>query len=179
MPIEIVDYDPSWPEAFALEAERLRAALGTMALAVDHVGSTSVPGLAAKPVIDIQVSVDRLEPVDGYRARLAGIGYAYETVPLVYFHRPEQWPHTHHVHVRQHGGADERRTLVFRDWLRAHPEDRDAYEALKRSLAEDGDADTVEGRFRYSEAKTAFIREIERRSFAVEARRRQSGRRVQ
>ena len=166
MPIEIVHYDPSWPEMFEQEAVRLRAALGDLALHIDHVGSTAVHGLAAKAVIDIQVSVASLAPVEAYRNPLTRIGYTYETVPLAFFHRPADWPHTHHVHVRQIGGADEGRTLAFRDWLRTHADDRDAYESLKRRLASDADADTIDGRVRYSEAKTEFVRAIEKRSLS-------------
>ena len=164
MPIVIADYDPKWPEKFETEARRLRQALRDLALRIDHVGSTSVPGLAAKPVIDIQIAVAELEPVAAYRLPLESIGYTYATRPFPFFHRPSGWPHTHHVHVREAGGHDERRTVAFRDWLRKHPADRKAYEALKRELAGDADSNTVEGRFRYSEAKTEFIRRIERRA---------------
>jgi GrpB-like predicted nucleotidyltransferase (UPF0157 family) len=166
MPILIADYDPKWPDQFEQEAARLRTALGGLALRIDHIGSTAVPGLAAKPVIDIQVSVADLDPLAAYGSPLAAIGYAHETVPLAYFHRPADWPHTHHIHVRARASRDEQRTLAFRDWLRTHDDDRVAYEALKRRLAGDADADTVDGRFRYSEAKTEFVRAIERKSLA-------------
>jgi GrpB-like predicted nucleotidyltransferase (UPF0157 family) len=168
MPIEIAHYDPKWPLLFEQEADRLRAALGDVALRIDHVGSTAVPGLGAKPVIDIQVSVAALEPVDGYRLPLEGIGYTYTTVPLPYFYRPEVWPHSHHVHVRESGSRDEQRTLAFRDWLREHDVDRAGYEALKRKLASGADADSMGGRFLYSEAKTEFVRDVELRSLVDE-----------
>ena len=101
--IEVVPYDPGWPAAFEQEALRLRTALGTLALRVDHNGSTSIPGLAAKPVIDIQVSVASLQPLAEYGDRLESIGYVH--VPheddsfCPFFHRPRGWPHSHHVHV--------------------------------------------------------------------------------
>ncbi len=164
MPILICDYDPTWPAQFAAEERRLWDALGTLAVRIDHVGSTAVPGLAAKAVIDIQVSVARVEPVAEYRTALERVGYTYATVPFPYFHRPAGWPHTHHVHLREAGSPEARRTVAFRDWLRCHPEDREAYEALKRRLASDADEHTAEGRFGYSEAKTEFIRAIERRT---------------
>jgi len=164
MLIVIEDYDARWPEMFEEEARRLGEALDGIALRVDHVGSTSVPGLAAKPIIDIQVSVADPDLVGAYRRAIESLGYTYATVPFPYFHRPANWPHTHHVHIRQVGGLDEKRTLAFRDWLRLHPSDRGAYEELKRRLAGDADAATAEGRFRYSEAKTDFIREIQRRA---------------
>jgi GrpB-like predicted nucleotidyltransferase (UPF0157 family) len=164
VPIEIAEPDPRWPALFAAEAERLRAALGPLAQRIDHVGSTAVPGLAAKPVIDVQVTVARVDPIGAYRGALESLGYAYSLVPFPYFHRPADWPHTHHVHVREAGGDEARRMIAFRDWLRRHPADREAYEALKRELARGADADSVEGRVRYSEAKTAFVRDIELRA---------------
>jgi GrpB-like predicted nucleotidyltransferase (UPF0157 family) len=163
MSILIADYDPEWPVIFEAEARRLRSVLGELALRIDHVGSTAVAGLAAKPVIDIQISVATLDPIDPYKGRLESLGYSYATRPIRFFHRPADWPHTHHVHVCQAGGTDERRVLAFRDWLRQHPADRNAYEALKRELARNADAESVEGRSRYSIAKTDFIQEIESR----------------
>ncbi len=166
MAIEIADYDPKWRELFESEATRLRRTLGSVAVRVEHVGSTAVPGLAAKPVIDIQVAVVDPRVLELYRPALESIGYTYTTRPFPYFHRPDDWPHTHHVHVREAGGVDARRTVAFRDWLRAHPADRQAYEMLKRGLASVADAESVEGRSRYSEAKTDLIRAIERRAQA-------------
>lgn len=164
MPIPIADYDPAWPRCFEAEAQRLHGALDGIALRIEHVGSTAVPGLAAKPVIDIQISVAALHPVEAYRAPLESLGYTYAIRPFPYFHRPYFWPHSHHVHVREAGSEEEARILRFRDWLRRHRGDRRAYEALKRSLASVADADTMEGRYRYSNAKTRFIRDIERRA---------------
>src|SRR5262249_9434921 len=137
--IDIVPYDPRWPRDFEIERDRIQGALGSMALRIDHNGSTAVPGLAAKPIIDIQVSVASLEPLDALAAPLAAIGYVH--VPSAddswcqFFHRPASWPHTHHVHLVQAGGEEERRTLAFRDYLRAHPSAAREYEALKRQLA--------------------------------------------
>ncbi len=136
--IEVVPYDPGWPDAFEQEALRLRTALGTLALRVDHNGSTSIPGLAAKPVIDIQVSVASLQPLAEYGDRLESIGYVH--VPheddsfCPFFHRPRRWPHSHHVHVVESGGLEERRTLAFRDYLRDHADVALEYERLKQQL---------------------------------------------
>jgi len=167
MPIVLAEHDPGWSAVFEAEAARLAAALGDVALRIEHVGSTAVAGLAAKPVIDIQLSVADPGAIDAYRAPLEALGYTFATVPIPYFHRPARWPHTHHVHVRRVGSTEESRPLAFRDWLRGHPEDRAAYEALKRELARETDAESAAGRARYSEAKTGFIREIERRSGLV------------
>lgn len=167
MPIVLAEYDKGWSAAYEAEAGRIAAALGGVALRIEHVGSTAVAGLAAKPVIDIQLSVADPDAVEAYRAPLEALDYTFTTVPLPYFHRPAHWPHTHHVHVRRVGSTEESRPLAFRDWLRGHPVDRAAYEDLKRRLARHADAESVEGRARYSEAKTDFIREIERRSGIV------------
>ena len=116
--IEIVPYDEAWPRLFAAERDRLSAALGPIALRIEHNGSTAVPGLAAKPVIDIQVSVARLQPLDRYAPALQRLGYVHlphaDDAFAPFFHRPAGWPHTHHVHVVEAGSAEERRTLAFR-----------------------------------------------------------------
>jgi len=159
--IEIVPYDPGWPAAFEAEAVRLRAALGALALRIDHNGSTSVPGLGAKPIIDIQVSVAALQPLSAYRIPLEAIGYVHLPHPddafCPFFHRPMEWPHTHHVHFVERGGPEERRTLAFRDYLREHPGTAHDYEQLKRALATQLAASDHESRERYARAKTDFI----------------------
>ena len=135
--IEIVESDPSWPAAFEAEAARIRNALGAMALRIDHHGSTAVPGLRAKPVIDIQVSVAALQPMATYLDALTAIGYTHvpheDDAVCPFFYRPDRWPHSHHIHVVEHGGLEERRTLAFRDYLRDHREAAHDYERLKQS----------------------------------------------
>src|SRR5690242_10267094 len=122
--IEIVPYDPTWPAAFEAERKRIAESLGALALRIEHNGSTAVPGLAAKPVIDIQVSVARLRPIEQYRPALEQLGYQHLPHPddafAPFFYRPAEWPHTHHVHVVEAGSAEEERTLAFRDFLRAN-----------------------------------------------------------
>ena len=157
--IQIVPYDPEWPRQFEIERERIAAALGGAALRIDHVGSTSVPGLAAKPVIDIQISVARLHPLDRYRAQLESLGYRHRPHPddacCPYFHKPVEKPHTHHVHVVEANGREERHTLRFRDHLRAHPEAAMEYEALKRRLASQISVEDS-----YADAKGSFVEGI-------------------
>src|SRR4051812_5546738 len=137
--IAIVPYDAAWPREFERERDRLEAGLGGLALRIEHNGSTAVPGLAAKPVIDIQISVARLQPLLAYAAPLARLGYVHAASAdddrCPFFHLPADWPHTHHVHVVEAGGEEERQTLAFRDYLRAHPDAAREYEALKRALA--------------------------------------------
>jgi GrpB-like predicted nucleotidyltransferase (UPF0157 family) len=166
--LEIAPYDPNWPIAFAAERDRIAAALGTLALRVDHNGSTSVPGLAAKPIIDIQVSVRSLQPIEAYANPLAQLGYVHVPHPddsfCPFFHRPAAWPHTHHVHVVEKGGAEERRTLAFRDYLREHPAVARRYEDLKRGLAPHYSAADFSSRQAYADAKTAFVSSVTQRA---------------
>jgi GrpB-like predicted nucleotidyltransferase (UPF0157 family) len=112
--LEITPYDVRWAEEFENERARLQAALATLAVRIDHHGSTSVPGLAAKPVIDIQLSVQCLHPLDSYAGCLAKLGYVHvphaDDAFAPFFHRPEAWPHTHHIHVVASGSEEERRT---------------------------------------------------------------------
>lgn len=163
----IVEYDPHWPAQFEHEAERLRSTLGARVpglLRIDHIGSTAVVGLAAKPIIDIQVVLLDRASIDMSWGLLAAADYTITRIPIAYLHKPATWPHSHHVHLRELGSDDERRFRVFRDWLRTHEADRTAYAGLKRALAQHADLTKLEDRARYSEAKTQFIREIERRA---------------
>ena len=170
--IEIVPYDLRWPGHFATEAAKLRAAFGELALGIEHVGSTAVPGLAAKPVIDIQVSVASLAPPERFLPPLALLGY--HPVPLgdfdlVYpwFVKPPDWPSTHHVHLCVQGEEQERRHLAFRDHLRRHPAAAADYVALKRGLAAAHHGNTLESREAYSLAKTAFVESVLARARAA------------
>jgi len=152
------------------EAWRIAETFGEHALRVEHVGSTAVPGLCAKPVIDIQVSLASLQPLEPLIGMMASLGYSHLPLPdppvevYPFFHRPERWPTTHHLHLCEFAGEEEERHLAFRDWLRAHPADRDRYGELKLRLAQDVDENDVVSMFRYTEAKGDFVREIERKA---------------
>jgi GrpB-like predicted nucleotidyltransferase (UPF0157 family) len=136
--IEIVAYDPAWPERFVELGRALRGGLGEVALRIDHIGSTAVPGLAAKPIIDIQVSVAAFEPLEAFRVPLERLGYVYRADNSErtkrYFREPLGRRRTH-VHVRRAGSFSEQWALLFRDYLRAHPAVAADYEAEKRTLA--------------------------------------------
>lgn len=153
-PIVIADYDPAWPERFELERERIRHALGDRAVRVEHVGSTSVPGLAAKPIVDLLVTVD--EPADAsVTAALEAVGYELRVREPE--HRMFRTPARDvHVHVWAESDPEVGRHLGFRDRLRESPEDRRAYEQLKRDLAKRKWPDTNY----YAEAKGPLIEEI-------------------
>ena len=136
--IHIADPDPGWPARFAGLAAPLRAALGAVALRIDHIGSTAVPGLAAKPVIDLQISVAALDPLDPFRDPLTGLGYVHRADnperTKRYFREPPGTARTH-VHVRRAGSFSEQFPLLFRDYLRRHPAAAGEYAAAKRRLA--------------------------------------------
>jgi GrpB-like predicted nucleotidyltransferase (UPF0157 family) len=168
--IAIVPYDPEWPAAFARERDAITAALGDLAVRIDHNGSTAVPGLAAKPVIDIQISVHSLRPLEAYGRCLERLGYVHvphrDDAFAPFFHRPAVWPHTHHVHVVVSGGPEEAPTLAFRDYLRAHPETARAYAELKRDLAARHVGADAASREAYAEAKTRFVSDVTERALA-------------
>ncbi len=159
--VEIMPYDSRWPADFEAEAGRLRDALGPVALRIDHHGSTSVAGLAAKPIIDIQVSVSALQPMAPYAEPLLTLGYVHvphaDDAFAPFFHRPHRWPHTHHVHVVVRGGEEERRTLAFRDYLRDHEAVARDYAQLKRRLAEQVEVADSASLEVYTRAKAGFI----------------------
>ncbi|MGH8937595.1 MAG: GrpB family protein [Acidimicrobiia bacterium] len=154
-PVEVVRYDHRWPAAFESWHLRLVSALGKSAIRVEHVGSTAVPGLAAKPVVDVQVSVPDVEDEGAYLSPIESLG-----VPLRsrepghrYFRPPPGTTRDVQIHVCDAGSEWERDHLLFRDYLRAHPEAREAYARLKVALAERYRSD----RLAYNEAKAGFI----------------------
>jgi GrpB-like predicted nucleotidyltransferase (UPF0157 family) len=159
--LQISSYDSRWTLEFEAERDRIAPGLGALARRIDHNGSTSVPGLGAKPIIDIQVSAEQLHPIQPFVAALAALGYVHvphpDDVVCPFFHRPGEWPHTHHVHVVQSGGREERRTLAFRDYLREHDDAAREYEALKRQLAIRFSGEEFLSREAYANAKTEFI----------------------
>jgi GrpB-like predicted nucleotidyltransferase (UPF0157 family) len=148
--IEIVPYDNRWPEEFRRIGTPLRAALGALALRIDHIGSTSVAGLAAKDVIDVQVTATTLDAT-AIASALAPLGYTLwegitgDHVPPGHDDRPEKWrklffrapagQRRTNLHVRQAGGANQRYALLFRDYLRAEPRAAGAYAQVKEALA--------------------------------------------
>jgi putative glutamine amidotransferase len=160
----LAESDPAWPAMFEEEAARIRAALGEIALRVEHIGSTAVPGLAAKPIIDIQLSVGAMVPRDRFVGPLVGLGYAFVADPTDVEHefltKDADDTRTHQIHVCPAGSEWERRHVWFRDHLRANPDDAARYAELKRRLAAEHPNDLGT----YVDGKTSFIREIESRA---------------
>lgn len=156
--IHLHNYDSQWPQLFEREATRIRSALGDKALRVEHAGSTSIRGLAAKPIIDIILEVTDSAREENYVALLEEAGYT------LYLREPD-W-HQHRVftgsdtavnlHVFSSGCAEIVRMLAFRDWLRQNAADRELYERTKRILALQ-QWSTVQD---YADAKTAVVEEI-------------------
>jgi GrpB-like predicted nucleotidyltransferase (UPF0157 family) len=153
--IVIAEYDPAWPAWFEQERTRVATALGTLPRAIEHVGSTSVPGLAAKPIIDILVAVPDPDDEAAFAPLLAIAGY--ELRVREPGHRMFRTPARDvHVHVWRDGDDEVRRQLLFRDQLRRSPAHRAAYERLKRELSTREWRDMNE----YADAKGALIEEI-------------------
>jgi GrpB-like predicted nucleotidyltransferase (UPF0157 family) len=164
--VRIVEYDPGWVDLAAAEIGRIDGALGEVAVRVEHVGSTAVPGLAAKPIVDLLVAVAAIEPRARYVGRLEGLGYLFAPDPEApdfhFFGKPEERPRTHHLHVCLAGGEDEVRHLVLRDFLRSHPDEVARYAALKREVA----ARHPQDRLAYIEGKADYVAALEGRALA-------------
>lgn len=165
-PIALVEYDSRWPELFEQEANRVRSALGTKALRVEHVGSTSVPGLCAKPIIDMILVVADSADEPSYVPTLEAAGYTLRIREPEWFeHRMFKGPDIDiNLHVFSAGTSEIERMLRFRDWLRANNTDRDNYARVKRSLAQRVWRHVQH----YADAKTAIIQEIMDRANAAE-----------
>jgi GrpB-like predicted nucleotidyltransferase (UPF0157 family) len=166
--IEVAEPDPAWPRRYDDLAGRIRAALGWRALQLEHVGSTAVPGLAAKPVIDIDLTVADPGREPDYLPALESVGFR-----LVI---REPWRHGHralvadqprcNLHVYGFDSPEPVRHRIFRDWLRGHPEERERYEAAKRRAASAANADG-EHVMQYNARKQQVVREIYHRAFAA------------
>ena len=156
--VRLIPWTPRWAALFQQEAERLQAALGPLALGLEHYGSTSVPGLPAKPILDILVGVRPPLDPEPYVAALAPLGYEYAPLAGVPEHLVfgRDRARTHLVHVVEHGGSAWQRGLRFRDALRADPALVAAYTKLKLDLAREFQAD----RPRYTASKGAFIESV-------------------
>lgn len=157
--IEIQQYDPSWVVAFSNLRAKLSAALGNLAADIEHVGSTAVPGLPAKPIIDIDVVVESEAALAAVREILALAGYVYEGdlgIPGRHAFKAKDDAPAHHLYVCARGNAELRRHLAFRDYLRAHPDAAREYGAMKYRAAAEAGGD----RSAYGAAKHDFIEGI-------------------
>ena len=171
-PVYVVPYEPRWPSLFALERSRVEAVVGSYVEAIEHVGSTAVPGLDAKPVIDLMVGVRDIQSAGSCIRPLEEIGYSYwaenpnpERMLFVRFADADRTSRTHNLHLVEARGDLWSDRIVFRDHLRSHPEAAREYARLKHALAE---------RFRddreaYTRAKADFISAMLERARASRA----------
>jgi GrpB-like predicted nucleotidyltransferase (UPF0157 family) len=164
--LRIVDHDDRWAAQAEAELCLLRAGLGAVAARLEHVGSTSVPGLAAKPILDLQLSVPAIEARAEYVGPLERLGYLFAPDPdwpdYHFFGKPPARPRSIHLHVCQAGSAHEFRHLAVRDYLREHGDERAAYAACKRRLV----AAAPQDRLAYIAGKERFVDDLEVRAVA-------------
>jgi len=166
--IEVTDPDPAWPRYYDELADRIRKALGARALQLEHVGSTSVPGLPAKPIIDIDLTVADPEREQDYVPALEAAGFRLVIrQPWWYGHRAlvSDQP-SGNLHVFWADSAESARHRIFRDWLRGNPGDRERYAAAKRQAASDANA-AGEHVMQYNARKEQVVREIYHRAFVA------------
>lgn len=164
--ILVVPYNPSWPEMFQREAEAIANVFGDELLAIQHIGSTAVPGLCAKPIIDLMPLVENIERIDGYNAAMAELGYEalgeFGLPGRRYFRKGGSINRSHQAHVYAYGNPEIERHLAFRDYLRRHPEVAKEYCRLKRVLARQFPNDI----YGYMDGKDAFIQTVEKQALA-------------
>jgi uridine kinase len=162
--VRIVDHDSGWARQAQEELRRLGETLGSAAVGLEHVGSTAVPGLAGKPVLDIQLSVADIARRDLYVKPLQGLGYTFIPDPgspdFHFFAKPLVRPRSHHLHVCEAGSEHERRHVAVRDFLRAHSAEARSYETLKRELLERFPNDRLE----YIAGKESCLEELQVRA---------------
>ncbi|MGG0848424.1 GrpB family protein [Peribacillus simplex] len=159
--VKVEDYNPDWVSEFQQEKARITEVLKNYSpLCVEHIGSTSVKGLGAKPILDIMAGVRHLDEADTFIEPLKSNGYEFvqhQEFPERRFFRKGQWrAGTHHLHIYRFGSEQWKNQLLFRDYLRTHPDVRKQYQQLKLSLAQKHRADIVG----YTEAKAPFIQNV-------------------
>ncbi|MGB2799389.1 MAG: GrpB family protein [Dehalococcoidia bacterium] len=168
-PVGIVNYDPQWPVLYEEEKGRILGVIGHKIVSIEHIGSTAVRGLAAKPIIDIMIAVRSLADADKCIEPLQDIGYEYvrefevEIPARRFFRKGPPEARTHHIHMIELTSEFCERHLMFRDYLRTHPEAAQQYYKLKKELAARYGSD----REAYAEAKTPFIESIVAKSRAA------------
>ncbi len=160
--VEVYAYQEEWKQKFHEEAAQIRGALGEQVVAIHHIGSTSIPGLAGKPIIDLLPVVRKIEEVDARVASMKELGYVargeYGLPGRRFFLKGDEERRTHHVHIYEEGSAEITRHLAFRDYIAAHPTIQHDYSTLKRQLAEKYPYD-MDG---YIRGKHEFVQQVEK-----------------
>jgi len=161
----VTPYQSSWPEAFQQAKEQLETIFGDHLLAIHHIGSTSVPGLSAKPILDILPVVDSLDGIEAFDAAMEQIGYEAKGefgMPGRRYYRKGGDNRTHHIHLYADGNPEIMRHVVFRDYLRQHPQEVEAYSTIKERLARQYPEDISA----YIAGKDSFVKTMEQRALA-------------
>ncbi len=163
--VEVVPHTPKWREAFAVESKRVTDALGENVVALHHIGSTAIPGIYAKPIIDLLIEVKNIVKVDDQSSSMESLGYQvmgeFGIPDRRYFRKNSQeGDRTHHIHAFKVGSAQVERHLAFRDYMIAHPEEAQIYSELKCRLAREYPTD-IDG---YMDGKDSFIRAIDKKA---------------
>lgn len=161
--VEVTPYQEQWTRLFASEAEELKKIFGLQLVQIHHIGSTSIPGMAAKPVIDIMIEVSDINEVDRYNLEMESLGYepkGENGIPERRYFQKGGNERSHHVHIYQTGNEQIDRHLQFRDYMIAHPEDAKQYSELKTSLAKQF-PESIDD---YIEGKDAFVKEMDRKA---------------
>ena len=176
MKVHVAPYDPSWPTQFTTEAECIRAALGGVAVAVHHIGSTAIPEIFAKPIIDILLEVDDIQTLDAFSSALADLGYEAKGefgIPGRRYFRKEssEGVRTHQIHAFERGSPASERHLAFRDYMIGQPTIAQSYSLLKKRLAA-SHPDDIEA---YMDGKDSFIKEHEGKAIIWKNKAQQAG----
>jgi GrpB-like predicted nucleotidyltransferase (UPF0157 family) len=163
--VEVVPHDPKWKEAFEIEAKQVAKALDKNVVAIHHIGSTAIPGIYAKPIIDLLVEVEDIVKVDEQNPAMELLVYEVMGeygIPDRRFFRKDnkEGVRTHHVHTFAVGSEQVKRHLNFRDYIRSHPEDAHRYSELKQKLAREYPTN-IDG---YMDGKDEFIQEIDKKA---------------
>jgi GrpB-like predicted nucleotidyltransferase (UPF0157 family) len=166
--VEVVPHNPAWQNEFEHESKQVASALGKNVVAVHHIGSTAIPNIYAKPVIDLLVEVNDITQVDESSSEMEALGYEamgeFGIPGRRYFRKDnEAGVRTHHVHTFETDSPAIERHLAFRDYMMAHPEDAQQYSELKRALMKKLHGSDIEG---YMDGKDGFIKQMEKRAVA-------------
>ncbi|EZP76977.1 hypothetical protein H839_10283 [Parageobacillus genomosp. 1] len=163
--VEVVPFCEQWATMFTEEAEKLKRVFGEQCLRIYHIGSTAIPGMSAKPIVDIMIEVHDIDYVDSYNDAMAALGYqamGENGIPKRRYFQKGRDERTHHVHVFPAGSEHIARHIAFKEYMIAHPEEAKAYSRLKEALAKQFPAD-IEA---YIKGKDAFVKEIEKKALA-------------
>jgi len=161
--VEVVSYNLQWPQMFEDEAGKIKSIMNEIIVQIHHIGSTSIPNMSAKPVIDILIEAQSIEKVDLFNQAMMELGYdpkGENGIPNRRYFSKGEVNRTHHVHIFQTGNPEIMRHLLFRDYLIAHPEDATLYSELKQSLAKQFPQDIEQ----YIQGKDGLVKELDEKA---------------